>query len=143
MGRRRVLSRRGRRVPSGQPVSPVSRLSPACSSHLARVLSSLLRSWRELVDDAIACGSAGKCVAKHVLIQTPVLASSSAPSRFASGSDTAFKQQRLKAWQPILTPRTVLPTLFIIAILFAPIGGLLIWGSNKVRPLAQAELTTA
>ncbi len=47
--------------------------------------------------------------------------------------DTAFKQQRLKAWQPILTPRTVLPTLLIIGILFAPIGALLIIGSNKVR----------
>jgi hypothetical protein len=46
--------------------------------------------------------------------------------------DTAFKQQRLKAWQPILTPKTVLPTLFIIGILFAPIGALLIVGSNKV-----------
>ena len=47
--------------------------------------------------------------------------------------DTAFKQQRLKAWQPILTPKTVLPTLFIIAVLFGPIGGLLIWGSSLVR----------
>ncbi|KAF9505689.1 hypothetical protein BS47DRAFT_1353728 [Hydnum rufescens UP504] len=50
-------------------------------------------------------------------------------------ANTAFKQQRLKAWQPILTPRTVLPTLFIIGLLFAPIGGLLIWGSNKVSKL--------
>jgi len=49
--------------------------------------------------------------------------------------DTAFKQQRLKAWQPILTPKTVLPTLFIIGILFAPIGGLLIWGSSKVSEM--------
>lgn len=46
--------------------------------------------------------------------------------------DTAFRQQRLKAWQPILTPKTVLPTLFLVGILFAPIGGLLIWGSDKV-----------
>ena len=46
--------------------------------------------------------------------------------------DTAFKQQRLKAWQPILTPKTVLPTLFIIGIIFAPIGGLLVWGSSLV-----------
>lgn len=46
--------------------------------------------------------------------------------------NTAFKQQRLKAWQPILTPKTVLPTLFIIGILFAPIGGLLIWGASQV-----------
>ena len=50
-------------------------------------------------------------------------------------TDTAFKQQRLKAWQPILTPKTVLPTLFIIGLLFAPIGGLLIWGSNLVSEI--------
>ncbi|KAG6816939.1 hypothetical protein H0H87_001454 [Tephrocybe sp. NHM501043] len=50
-------------------------------------------------------------------------------------ANTAFKQQRLKAWQPILTPKTVLPTLFIIGILFAPIGGLLIWGSSMVTEM--------
>ena len=50
--------------------------------------------------------------------------------------DTAFKQQRLKAWQPILTPKTVLPTLFIIGIIFAPIGGLLIWGSSLVSEIS-------
>ena len=50
-------------------------------------------------------------------------------------TDTAFKQQRLKAWQPILTPKTVLPTLFIIGIIFAPIGAVLVWGSSLVCPL--------
>jgi hypothetical protein len=50
-------------------------------------------------------------------------------------ANTAFKQQRLKAWQPILTPKTVLPTLFIIGILFAPIGALLIWGNSKVTEM--------
>ncbi|KAF8964095.1 cell cycle control protein [Flammula alnicola] len=50
-------------------------------------------------------------------------------------ANTAFKQQRLKAWQPILTPKTVLPTLFIIGIIFAPIGGLLIWGSSLVTEM--------
>lgn len=37
-------------------------------------------------------------------------------------SDTPFKQQRLRAWQPILTPRTVLPTLFIVGLIFIPLG---------------------
>ena len=46
--------------------------------------------------------------------------------------DTAFKQQRLKAWQPILTPKSVLPTLFLIGLLFAPIGAVLVWGSGTV-----------
>ncbi|THG99267.1 hypothetical protein EW026_g3052 [Hermanssonia centrifuga] len=50
-------------------------------------------------------------------------------------ANTAFKQQRLKAWQPILTPKTVLPTLLVIAIIFAPIGGLLIWGSGLVTEI--------
>ncbi|KAG6379072.1 ligand-effect modulator 3 family [Boletus reticuloceps] len=50
-------------------------------------------------------------------------------------ANTAFKQQRLKAWQPILTPKTVLPTLFITGIIFAPIGGLLVWGSSLVSEM--------
>ncbi|GAA5952832.1 hypothetical protein JCM8115_002362 [Rhodotorula mucilaginosa] len=48
-------------------------------------------------------------------------------------ANTAFKQQRLKAWQPILTPATVLPTFFLIGIIFVPLGGVLLWGSNKVH----------
>ncbi|KAK9728496.1 alkylphosphocholine resistance protein lem3 [Basidiobolus ranarum] len=50
-------------------------------------------------------------------------------------ANTAFKQQRLKAWQPILTPKTVLPTLFIVGILFAPLGGLLLYASDNVSEL--------
>nr|ODN85294.1 transcription regulator [Cryptococcus depauperatus CBS 7841]ODN89758.1 transcription regulator [Cryptococcus depauperatus CBS 7855] len=50
-------------------------------------------------------------------------------------ANTAFKQQRLKAWQPILTPKAVLPTLFIIGIIFAPIGALIVWGSGKVTTI--------
>jgi hypothetical protein len=46
--------------------------------------------------------------------------------------DGAFRQQRLPAWQPVLTPRTVLPTLFLVGIIFCPAGGLLWWNSNKV-----------
>ncbi|KAF2454434.1 ligand-effect modulator 3 family [Lineolata rhizophorae] len=51
-------------------------------------------------------------------------------------ANTAFRQQRLKAWQPILTPKTVLPLFFIIGIIFAPIGGLLLWASSKVEELS-------
>lgn len=51
---------------------------------------------------------------------------------FCNELDTAFKQQRLKAWQPILTPKTVLPTFILVGILFAPIGGLLLWASDTV-----------
>ncbi|KAI0811034.1 transcription regulator [Irpex lacteus] len=50
-------------------------------------------------------------------------------------ANTAFKQQRLKAWQPILTPKTVLPALLLIGIVFAPIGGLLVWGSGLVTEI--------
>ncbi|KAF8197410.1 cell cycle control protein [Pholiota molesta] len=50
-------------------------------------------------------------------------------------ANTAFKQQRLKAWQPILTPKTVLPFFFILGVVFAPIGGLLIWGSSLVSEM--------
>lgn len=49
--------------------------------------------------------------------------------------NTAFRQQRLKAWQPILTPKTVLPFLFIIAIIFAPLGGLMLYASSTVQQI--------
>ncbi|KAM5352276.1 hypothetical protein ACJ41O_004999 [Fusarium nematophilum] len=48
-------------------------------------------------------------------------------------ANTAFRQQRLKAWQPILTPKTVLPLFFTIGIIFAPIGGLLLYASAQIR----------
>ncbi|PMD44775.1 Lem3/Cdc50 [Hyaloscypha variabilis F] len=50
-------------------------------------------------------------------------------------ANTAFRQQRLKAWQPILTPKTVLPLFFAIGIIFAPIGGGLLYASAQVQEL--------
>ncbi|OLL26727.1 Meiotically up-regulated gene 89 protein [Neolecta irregularis DAH-3] len=48
-------------------------------------------------------------------------------------ANTAFRQQRLKAWQPILTPKTVLPLFFAIGLIFSPIGGLLLYASEKAK----------
>ncbi|CDH57766.1 lem3 cdc50 family protein [Lichtheimia corymbifera JMRC:FSU:9682] len=50
-------------------------------------------------------------------------------------ANTAFKQQRLKAWQPLLTPKTVLPTLFAVGIVFAPLGGLFLYESETVNEI--------
>lgn len=50
--------------------------------------------------------------------------------------DTAFKQQRLKSWQPILTPKSVLPTLFVLGAIFAPIGGIFLALSDQVLSLS-------
>lgn len=36
--------------------------------------------------------------------------------------DTNFKQQRLRAWQPILTPWWVIGTFFVVGIIFLPVG---------------------
>jgi len=49
-------------------------------------------------------------------------------------SDSAFKQQRLPAWQPILTAGTVLPTFFVIGVAFIPIGiGMMYFSSNVME----------
>lgn len=45
---------------------------------------------------------------------------------------SAFKQQKLPAWQPILTAGTVLPTFFLIGIAFIPIGIGLLISANRV-----------
>lgn len=47
-------------------------------------------------------------------------------------SDTAFKQQRLPAWQPIITANTALPVFLIIGLIFIPIGVVLVITSERV-----------
>lgn len=46
--------------------------------------------------------------------------------------DTPFKQQRLKAWQPILTPYSVITVFVGIAIVFIPIGAAILSASSSV-----------
>lgn len=48
-------------------------------------------------------------------------------------ANTAFKQQQLKAWQPILTPKPVILTFAILGIVFIPIGIALLVASNQVK----------
>lgn len=48
-------------------------------------------------------------------------------------TDSAFKQQKLPAWQPILTAGTVLPTFFVIGIAFIPVGIGLLYFSDEVN----------
>jgi hypothetical protein len=50
-------------------------------------------------------------------------------------SDTKFKQQKLPAWQPIMTVGSVLPVLFGIGVLFIPMGVVLLITSNNVSSL--------
>eukprot|EP01006_Ploeotia_vitrea_P048854 TRINITY_DN67282_c6_g2_i1.p1 TRINITY_DN67282_c6_g2~~TRINITY_DN67282_c6_g2_i1.p1 ORF type:complete len:387 (+),score=13.28 TRINITY_DN67282_c6_g2_i1:65-1225(+) len=47
-------------------------------------------------------------------------------------ADTPFKQQRLPAWQPILSPPWIITCFFLIAGVFIPIGVLIIVASNQV-----------
>ncbi|KAG7194882.1 uncharacterized protein KQ657_003990 [Scheffersomyces spartinae] len=47
--------------------------------------------------------------------------------------DNAFRQQRLRAYNPVFTARTVIPTLFIIAIIFVPLGVAMWYGANRVQ----------
>ncbi|KAI9096450.1 CDC50/LEM3 family [Phlyctochytrium arcticum] len=50
--------------------------------------------------------------------------------------NTAFKQQRLKAWQPILTPKSVLPAFFLVGAIFIPLGIGLYIASERVHEVA-------
>ncbi|XP_050425272.1 cell cycle control protein 50A [Adelges cooleyi] len=54
-------------------------------------------------------------------------------SKSKKPADTAFKQQRLPAWQPILTARNVMPVFFALAAAFIPIGLGLLYLSNIVQ----------
>ncbi|ODV95533.1 hypothetical protein PACTADRAFT_50244 [Pachysolen tannophilus NRRL Y-2460] len=49
--------------------------------------------------------------------------------------NTAFRQQRLKAYQIILTPKTVLPLLIVLAVILIPLGVALLYTTYKVQHL--------
>ncbi|ODQ76966.1 hypothetical protein BABINDRAFT_10605 [Babjeviella inositovora NRRL Y-12698] len=49
--------------------------------------------------------------------------------------NTAFRQQRLKAWQPLLTPKIVIPLLVLLAVVFIPLGLVLVYYSSRVQNL--------
>ncbi|PZC83469.1 hypothetical protein B5X24_HaOG207452 [Helicoverpa armigera] len=55
-------------------------------------------------------------------------------------AESAFKQQRLPAWQPILTAGTVLPTFFVIGIAFIPVGIGLLYFSDEVLTFIKLML---
>ncbi|ESN93664.1 hypothetical protein HELRODRAFT_88502, partial [Helobdella robusta] len=48
-------------------------------------------------------------------------------------SDSKFKQQKLPAWQPILTAESVLPLLFAVGVSFIPIGIAFLIVTNAVK----------
>lgn len=50
--------------------------------------------------------------------------------------NTAFRQQRLKAWQPIMTPKSVIPILFALAVIFAPLGIAILYTTYNVEYLS-------
>lgn len=54
--------------------------------------------------------------------------------------DSAFKQQKLPAWQPVLTASSVLPAFFVVGFAFLPISIGLFFSSNSVQEF-QLEYT--
>ena len=56
-----------------------------------------------------------------------------------SFTDSDFKQQRLKAWQPILTASSVLPVFLVIGLVFLPLGIALLVASDEVGELASCN----
>ncbi|GMM37156.1 Lem3 protein [Saccharomycopsis crataegensis] len=49
--------------------------------------------------------------------------------------DNAFRQQRLKAYNPIITTKTVIPLFLLFAVVFVPLGAAMLYGSNQVQDL--------
>lgn len=60
------------------------------------------------------------------------------PPKSRAPANTAFKQQRLRAWRPILTPRLVLALFIVTGVFFATMGALMLWASSQVLPSLSA-----
>jgi hypothetical protein len=56
---------------------------------------------------------------------------------------TPFKQQELPAWQPLLTPQWVIGTFAVIALVFIPIGIVIILESGDIVEVRAASACVA
>ena len=63
---------------------------------------------------------------------TEISIDSKTNSKTKKPKDTAFRQQRVPAWQPITSVGTTVPTFFLIAIAFVPVGIGMLWSSEKL-----------
>ena len=63
----------------------------------------------------------------------PTIDKSSSANRLRRPKDSAFTQQRLPGWHPILTPYNVLPTLIILSLIFIPLGGIILASSVSLQ----------
>jgi len=61
----------------------------------------------------------------------------------ARTADTAFRQQNLKAWRPILTPRLVILLFLGVGCIFVPIGIAVIAASNSVIEVDSIDYSAA
>ncbi|KAI5851655.1 CDC50 family protein-like protein [Morchella snyderi] len=57
------------------------------------------------------------------------------PAKTMRPKDTAWLQQRTKAWSPLITAPWTIPIFFVLATIFAPIGGFLLFASAQVQEL--------
>lgn len=57
-------------------------------------------------------------------------------------ADTPFKQQRLPAWQPILSPKWVISSYFIIGLIFIPLGIMVVLVSQNVVEVTSEDYTS-
>lgn len=64
-----------------------------------------------------------------------------AASKRPDGS--AFKQQTLKAWRPILTPKLVILLFSSVGIIFVPIGAIILGVSNQVVEVTSDDYATS
>ncbi|MEQ2181819.1 hypothetical protein GOODEAATRI_015462 [Goodea atripinnis] len=78
----------------------------------------------------------------HISVSGSGAAAGGGSLRTKKPENTAFKQQRLPAWQPILTAGTVLPAFFIIGLIFIPIGIGLYVTSNNIKEFEVSLLNT-
>lgn len=55
-----------------------------------------------------------------------------APGQSRRPDSSAFSQQTLKAWRPVLTPRSVILLFSVVGIIFIPVGAIILAASNQV-----------
>ena len=72
-------------------------------------------------------------LSNHSTVSADQTSTTAATATSKRPRDTALRQQRLPAWQPVLTAKTVLPLFFTVGVVFVTLGGVLLHYSDMVQ----------
>uniref|UniRef100_A0A7E4WA15 Cell cycle control protein n=1 Tax=Panagrellus redivivus TaxID=6233 RepID=A0A7E4WA15_PANRE len=116
---------------TGATGTPVLTATPSLAAGGNTPISSVAGNSTAIPSTAVNNSNAGTPINANTT--APPATPGKKPGKSNKPKVTRLRQQKLKSWQPTLTAKTVIPAIFLIAVIFVPVGIALLIASESVK----------